>query len=82
MASDTGVAAAAASPTGGGVVYSALVSSIYDGFGPVVNVIIDKTALNIDKIGISGNTALMWAAFFGKTAIVEGMFYSLEFFVI
>ena len=57
---------------GNNVAYTALISSIFDGFGPVVDVLLDKAAIHIDKTGVSGNTPLMWAAFFGKDYIAKG----------
>ncbi len=56
---------------GSNVFYTATVSSIFDGMGPVVRTILDRTALQLDKQGVTGNTLLMWASLFGQTEIVS-----------
>jgi ankyrin repeat protein len=50
--------------------YTAVVTSIFDGGLNVVKVLFDRTSLNIDKQGRSGNSVLMWAALWGQTDVV------------
>jgi ankyrin repeat protein len=49
------------------------VSSIFDGHGAVASVILDRTALSVDQQGVTGNSLLMWAAYFGQTAVVKDL---------
>lgn len=55
---------------GSNVFYTATVSSIFDGMGMVVKTILDRTSLQLDKQGVTGNTLLMWASLFGQTEVV------------
>ena len=62
-----------AGDAGTNVFYTASVSSVFDGMANVVGVILDKSSLQVDQQGITGNSLLMWAAYFGQTAIVKNL---------
>lgn len=55
--------------------YTAVASAILGGYLPIVKTIYDKTSIPIDSIGKSGNTALMWASYYGNIDVVQ---YLLE----
>jgi hypothetical protein len=60
-----------AGDAGTNVFYTAAVSSIFDGMGTVAKTILDRTTLQLDKQGVTGNTLLIWASLFGQTGIVS-----------
>jgi len=64
---------AATGTDGTSIYYSSAVSSIFDGHGAVASVILDRTALSVDQQGVTGNSLLMWAAYFGQTAVVQDL---------
>ena len=53
---------------------------MFDDFQSLVDVLLDSKLVKIDNTGISGNTPLMWAAFFGKYNIAAGAFIFLCLF--
>ena len=55
--------------------YTAVATAILGGYLSVVKTIYDKTNISIDSTGKSGNTALMWASYYGNIDIVQ---YLLE----
>ena len=59
--------------SGTNMLYTAAVSSVFDGFTKLTDVILDKTALELNAQGTTGNTLLMWAAYFGKIDTVNGL---------
>lgn len=58
---------------GTNVFYTATVSSIFDGMGGVASAILDRSDLQLDKQGVTGNSLLMWASMFGQTEIVSNL---------
>jgi len=55
--------------------YTAVATAILGGYLPVVKIIYDKTKISINTSGKSGNTALMWASYYGNIDAVQ---YFLE----
>ena len=55
--------------------YTAVASAILGGYLSIVKTIYDKTNISIDTTGKSGNTALMWASYYGNIDVVQ---YLLE----
>ena len=55
--------------------YTAVASAILGGYLPIVKTIYDKTNIPVDSVGKSGNTALMWASYYGNIDVVQ---YLLE----
>jgi len=53
--------------------YTAVVASIFHGFTSVTSVLMDRTQIHVDTQGKFGNSPLMWAAFFGQTAVVQNL---------
>ena len=64
---------AATGVDGTSIFYSSAVSSIFDGHGAVASVILDRTALSLDQQGVTGNSLLMWAAYFGQLAVAQDL---------
>lgn len=58
---------------GTNVFYTATVSSIFDGMGGVASTILDRSDLQLDKQGVTGNSLLMWASIFGQKEIVSNL---------
>lgn len=46
--------------------YTALVTAVFGGYSNVANVLIARTGLSMDSTGVVGNTALMWACYWGQ----------------
>jgi ankyrin repeat protein len=59
--------------SGTNILYTTAVSSIFDGYQKIADVILDKTSLELDAQGSTGNTLLMWSAYFGKIDSVKAL---------
>lgn len=63
------VGAAAASDKG--VSHTAMAASVMSGNLNALKTVHEKTSASVDAVGVSGNSALMWAAMRGQTEAVE-----------
>ena len=50
-----------------GLAFTSLASSIYNDHDSLSKVIVSKTGINLNSQGVTGNTALMFAALWGAT---------------
>ena len=59
--------------TNNNLAYTSAVTAVFGGNSALTDVLVSRTSLNLNAVGVTGNTLLMWASLWGQYNVARSL---------